>query len=477
MKRSTLIKSSFWTVCGVIANRILTLFSNLLLARLLTPSEFGVISIAYIFWAFANLFSQDAVGSFIACKNTEDKRYINTTYTISILTGIAAGLLLVCLSPFAAKLFNVPNLVWILLGFAFNIVLSSAQSVYAWILTKRMQHQQLAMAMLMASIGRVVTTISCALSGLSYWSFLAGDTISSIIALVLTHHFVKDKLSFQIDPEVKSEVLSYSLAAMGFSFGFYINANSDNFIIGKLLGSTSLGYYNFGYQLTTTLTTVLNQAITQVGMTAFAKLSDDKQQEFALTELVEQLTFLAAPIYALFYLIIDRQTISLIFGSKWEPTSTVIPWLLIFSYFRLINGCLSSMLFAKGRPGINAKINILIAPLGVVSFIYSANAYGIVGVSIAVALVLGIIWTVYWWLVGCRALGWPAIKFLKPSFQAALTAIFAISVSLFAPRVIRPFLFVGVYLLLLRITASSQFFNYLSMVRKGNRERGMGKGE
>lgn len=466
MKKISLIKSGFWTTYGAVATRLLALLSNLLLARLLLPSEFGVISVAYIFWAFANLFTQGTAGDFIVYKGTEDKRYLNTTYTIGLCIGAVLALGLVAISPLAANFFGLPNLVWILIILAFNLLLSSLQSIYAGVLTRRMQYRELANSTLIASFVRVASTIGCAFLGLSYWSFVVGDTAFWLTLCAITSRHTKYDFRLEIDPEARAEVLSYCLGATGSSLGYYVNSNGDNFVIGKLLGSISLGYYFFAYQLTMTLNAILGQAIGQIGMPAFAQLPDDRQQENTLLKVVEQIAFLAAPLYALFFLVIDKQVISLVFGEKWIPSCVVIPWLLVFAYFRLINTPLICMLSAKGRPGVNAKVNLTIAPFAVVSFLIGAWNGGILGVSIAVTLVLGIVWTGYWWWVGCRELGWEFRKFLIPSLKPAGIALVAIFICLGVPIMFKPFLFIAMYLVFVRLLAAKQFFLYHSLAGK-----------
>jgi O-antigen/teichoic acid export membrane protein len=458
---SSLIKNGLWTTYGAIATRVLALLSNLLLARLLLPSEFGVISVAYIFWAFVNLFvSQDSAGSFLVYKGIEDKRYVNTAYTISLSIGLVLALGLVVVSPLLANFFGVPNLVWILVVFAFNLLLASAQSVYCGVLVRQMQYRELANSALIASMIRVLCTAGCAFLGLSYWSFVIGDVAFWLTSCTLTRRHTKHNFQLQIEPQARAEVLSYSLGGTGSSLGFYVNANCDNFVIGKLLGSTSLGYYNFAYQLTMTFNSILSQAFIQIGTSTFAQLTEDRQQENALVKVVEQTAFLTAPLYALFFLIVDQQVVSLVFGAKWIPTCAVMPWLLIFAYFRLINTALLCMLSAKGRPGVNARINLQIAPLAALSFMIGAWQGGILGVSIAVALVLGILWTFYSWWVGCRATGWSLMKFLIPCFIPALIALLAIVISLCVPVLPKPFVFLLMYGILVRIIAAEQFFKY-----------------
>lgn len=463
MKFSLLIKNGFWATYGIVATRILALLSNLLLARLLLPSEFGVIGVAYIFWGFVNLFNQGTSSSFIVYKGLEDRRYVDTAYTISLAIGLFLALGLVVISPIAANYFGVPNLVWILVVFAFNFVLSSLNSVYEGVLKRRMQYRELANSNFIASALRVFFTVGCAFAGLSYWSFVIGDLVHRLSVNFILRHYTQYNFRLRIHPEVKKEVLSYNLGSTGFSLGYYVNSNCDNFVIGKVLGTTSLGYYNFAYQLTMTLSIIFTQVMGQVGMSVFAQMSDDNERETALVKVIEQIAFLATPAYALFFLVVDEQLISIVFGTKWLPSITVIPWLLIFAYFRLINSQLFSMLSAIGKTGVNARMTIFIAPIAVVGFIISANQGGILGVGIAVALILGIIWTIYSWWSGCRVMGWSWKNFLFIAFKPPLIALIPILISWNTPEMIQPVLFVVMYLIFVRIFAAKQFFHYISL--------------
>ena len=466
MKLSLLIKNGFWATYGAIATRVLALLSNLLLAKLLLPSDFGVIGVAYIFWALVNLFTQDTVGSFLVYKGIEDKRYVNTAYTISLCIGLVLGLLLFAISPLAAKFFGVPDLVGILAIFAFSLVLSFAFSVYSGILTRRMQYRELANSNLIASGVRVFSTIIFALSGLSYWSFAIGDAAYWVTSCIILHHHCRLNFRFQIHKAARTEVLSYCLKATGNSLGYYVNANSDNFVVGKLLGTSSLGYYNFAYQLTMVLPTIVSQVIGQVWMSAFAQISDEQQQKKTLVNVVGQTAFLAAPVYGIFFLLTSEQVISLIFGEKWIPSVSLIPYLLIFAYFRLFNSLLSVMLSVKGRPDINAKVNLVVAPFAVGSFILGAVSGGVIGVSIAVALILGIIWTLYWWSITCHELNWNLVNFLNPAFLPVGITLISVLFSLTAPIVFKPFIFTIVYLIMARIFASKYLLQYQSLFGK-----------
>jgi lipopolysaccharide exporter len=465
MKPTSLLKSGLWIVCATFISRVFGFLSSLVLSRLLQPAEFGVISIVYVFWSFFTLFIQDTAGNFIVYKGVDNPKYINTSYTISLLIGLVLGIGMVASAPAIGMFFNEPALAGILTAYAFNLLLSSASSAYSGVMTRKMQYQALTYIGLVSSVTRLLCTAGAALLGLSYWSFVIGDAVSWMISCALTRHYSGHQFRLQIDPEVRSEVLSFCLGSTFSNFGLYVNFNIDNFTVGKLLGSASLGYYNLAYQLTMATSSILSSVISQLGMPAFAQLPIDKQEN-ALLQVVEQTTFFAAPLYASIFLIVDRQFVAFVFGNKWLPICAVIPGLLVFGYFRLINSLLFSMLVAKGRPDINAKVNLLIAPIAILGFVVGAQQGGIVGVSLSVALILGIFWTIYWWWVACRELNWTLKKFLLPCFMTILPIVPSITVAIGLPMLLKPFIFLLTYIICIRIFMPKKFFLYRSVLNK-----------
>lgn len=465
MKPISLLKGGLWITYSTFVNRIFVFLSSLVLARLLQPADFGVIGIAYVFWSFFTLFTQDTAGAFIVYKGVDNPKYVNTTYTISLLMGLAVGLAMAASSPFIANFFNEPALIGILIVFAFNLFLASANYVYAAVMTRRMQYQALAHISLANSLTRLFCTTGAALLGFSYWSFVIGDTAAWIVNCWLTWYYSRVQFRLQIDPEVRSEVVSFCLGSVGSSIGLYLSFNADNFTVGKILGNASLGYYNLAYQLSMAMASVLGSLTSQLGMPVFAQLPIDKQEN-ALFRVVEQIAFFVAPIYALIFLVFDPQVVTFIFSAKWIAICTVLPGLLFHAYFRVVNSSLNSMLIAKGRPDVNARVSLQIAPIAVLSFVAGAYQGGIVGVSLAVALVLGVGWTVLYWWTACKQLNWSAKKFLIPCFMPLLLSVPGIFLSLQLPLIVKPFAFLFIYVVCLRVAMPQQFFQFQALLHK-----------
>ncbi len=124
------------------------------------------------------------------------------------------------------------------------------------------------------------------------------------------------------------------------------------------------------------------------------------------------------------------------------------------------------MLQAKGRPGVNAKVNLIIAPIAVIGFVIGAIQGKIIGVSISVAIVLGIGWTFYWWWVGCKALGWSMIKALQPSFMPILFTLILMMCSSYLPIIIKPIIFFIAYLIVMRMFQPQYFMKIQDITEK-----------
>lgn len=470
MSQSSVLESGFWTTYGAATARGLALVSNLILARLLLPTDYGVIGVAYIFWAFANLFTQGTIDSFVVYRGLKDPAALNTAYTVSWVIGGSLALGLMAAAPAIAHFFAIPALTGVLSLFSINLLLSFLYTFKAGILQRQMRYRELAQMTLLSSILRLLMSTGAAVYGLGYWSFVMGDLAYWLLSVLLVSRAVEMPLQLSLDPKASKTVVVYCLGAVGSSLGFYLNANFDSLLVGKLLGQEQLGFYNFAYQITMASCIILTQAIHQLGTSVFAQLQEQGAREQALKQLMGQIAFLGAPLFSLLYLIFNPSFIAFLFDAKWTPACVVIPWLLGFAYFRLLTSPLAAMLAATGKPKISAQANLIIAPVAMLSFAIGASQFGILGVSVAVAIVLGGGWTFYWWRLGCRSFAWQLLPFLLPALRFGGLAIVAILATYRLPLMLRPIVFSGVYLMLAICWAKPYLVQYQSWFKRLHRK-------
>lgn len=464
MDKTNILKSSFWVTIGNFSRRFFALLSNLALVRILAPSDFGIIGIAYVFWSFFTIFTQNVTSLYILYKGINDKKYLDTAYTIGIGFGLFTSSLLFFGSSWIADFLNVQSLSQLLNVYALNLILVSIYGSYSAVLMQEGKYTKLAINTFLASILRLVFTIGAALLGFRYWSFAIGDAafwLTDVICVIFQSTY---RLKIKFYPKIAREVFRFCLGATSSGFGFYANSNLDNFVVGKVLGTVSLGYYNLAYQLSMAISTILNPVLIQVGTPKFSKIDSDRKQELALFSVTQQISYVVTPVYALIFLTIDKQFTSLCFGTEWTAIIYILPWLLISSYFKVINGPLRTMLSAKGIPGINAKVNLTIAPFAVTSFYVGAKLGGVIGVSIAAAISLGLVWTTVWWITGCRVLKWSIRRFFSILIPITLAAPIACICYPF-PFLIKQLIFLLVFFVGMRFLVPASYRYYLGILK------------
>lgn len=464
MTSRRIARKSFYIGLGNTSKKIFSLLSNLILARLLLPEDFGVISIAYIFWSFFVLFIESSTSLFILYKGIEDKRYVETTLSISIINGVFVTVLLSSFSPIIANFFNTEELQALLYLYAFNLLLSSVYFVYGAILLRQNKHRNFAFNILIASFVRVCSTVIAAFGGAKYWSFAIGDSVYWWMLLGLTISQAKISLSLKLHWNVVREVFNYCIGVIGTSLGFYANSNLDNFAVGKFVGKTSLGYYNLAYQLSMGITTVINPIMNQVATPNFADISSSDEQKAVLSSVMREIFLVLAPVYCCILLGFNQSIISWVFGENWLPVLDVFPWLVLASFARVLNSPMKAMLAAKGMPGVNALVNLIIAPFAILGFIVGAQLGGAVGVSIAAFLILGLLWFLLWWTIGCYKLNWPLKEVLFPSLRPISLILFSLTTSLVVPSDYKAPFFISLYIFLLWIFIKDRFFFYSHQV-------------
>lgn len=460
MGSNSALKSSVWITIGNFSRQFGAIISQLFLARLLDPSDYGIIATAYIFWSFSILFTQFSSGTFILYKGIEDRRYLDTSFTITLIVGGFFSLILSVFSPLISSFFNEPNLRWLLCVYAFNLLLAGIFYTYESILMRQSRYRNVAVIALTATFFRLVVTVASAFYNLGYWSFALGDIAFWIVSICMVMYQSKILLRLRIFKEVSKEIITFSSGTIGSSLGSYFVNNLDNAIVSKMLGVVSLGYYNLSYQLTTSLSKVVMPVVERLGLPTFSKLSGDHERRKALSSVIKDLAYLLTPVYALLMLSIDESTIALVFGEQWSSAAVLVPWLLVISYTRVLNLVLKTINSAQGAPWINARVSLRSVPFVVIGFILGAKYGGTLGVAIAGFITLGIGTTIYWWLLSCQVFSWPIKELVLPMVKPIVVAALAVGVSMLLPIVVKQIFFIFIYVLAIRFLSPNYFCQY-----------------
>jgi lipopolysaccharide exporter len=426
-------RNSLWVTASFGISKVAQLGAQIVLARILGPQDFGVWAMVLVVTSLTNQFREAAISGVLVQKGFENKVLSNTVYTLGI--NIAVMMFGVqILAGFALSQFvSLPPIFPLTTVVAIVFLIGAGAGCHGAFLMRQMKFRELAICEVSAGFTRVGSTVIAAAFGCGVWSFVIGELamtgIDAIVKRTLSqYHF---NYRFKLDPTAVTAVGGYIRGLLGINLAVYANTTGDNIVIGKLLGVQSLGYYNMAYQLAMLPVFILSQ-VNRVNFSVLSQQNRNQQQHY-VSQSLELYALVAAPIFGLAYLI-SPWLILLLYGKQWAAAIPLFKIILGFAYARGFMTILGTALNALGHPGMNAMINWALVPLSIPAYFIGAKVAGAIGVAIAVALMMGIIATIWFWITTCRVADWPIYGLIQsialPTTAISLSIVVALHIPL-----------------------------------------------
>jgi len=385
LRRKT-IRATRWSLVSQWVRQILTLLVTALLARILVPEDYGLIGMALVVTNLANLFRDLGTSSAVIQREEVSETLLSTLLWTNLAVGCSlAGLVALVAVP-AAYYFRDPRLTWILWALAPSFILAGGSTVQQALLQRDLRFARLARVEILSCAFGASVACAAALSGLSLWSLVAQtlsyNAVSAVLLWRLNGWRPRAQFSFL---ELKS-VWNYSLNLTGFSTVNYLIRNADSLLIGRMLGSQSLGFYSMASKI---ILYPLQTISGMVGRTLFPALARAQNDEatfrrgyFGAVGFIAMVTFpLMAGLMA-----IAKPAVTTFLSPKWSP---VVPLLLILCPLGLIQSVLttSGVIFqAKGRTDLMFRIGACSSAATVVAFVVGLH-WGLLGLCGAYLLI------------------------------------------------------------------------------------------
>ncbi len=378
------LKGATWVLTGNVATLGLRVVFLALLARLLSPRDFGLAAIGTSIGTFANLFTDAGISNTLVQRETIQERHISTAYTYCFLSGLTFLALSVALSTPLQRLFAMPGLAPVISVMGISFVLQALCVVPRALLKRAMKSRTLAMIDFVAfNLGYGLT--ACVMGWLHFgvWALVAAVTANNALLAVLYFTKAPHDVRFRFD---RAALRDISRTSAGFSLAAGANLlalQGDNLIVGQVSGATALGFYSRAYQLMTIPANALGQITSYVVFPALARIQQDLQRlsraflrGTTITALVGLPASLLVPLYS-------HDIVYLLFGTKWLPITPVLTVLGIGTYFRLGYKLPGSVLQACGAIRAYAAVQAIYAACVILGTLCMAR-YGLNAVALAV---------------------------------------------------------------------------------------------
>jgi len=359
----------------------LQIITTIVLARLLTPTDYGLQAMVVTLTGFFSLFKDAGLSVASVQRETLTHEQISTLFWINVGIGALLMVIIACAGPLLAVFYKEPRLLWITVASATIFLLNSLSVQHRALLDRSMQFTTGAKIEILANIVGTVVAIGMAALGCGYWSLIV-QTLSlyvvSTVAAWIAMPWMPGKPHWT--PELRSMVRFGGTVTLN-SFVVYLAYNTEKILLGRFWGSAPLGLYGRAYQLGNLPVQQLTGSVGTVAFPMLSRLQGDaarmRRSYLKAHTLVVSLTVPVVISCALF----ADEIVSTVLGPKWAGTAGILqrlsPAILVFA---LMNP-LSWLLRATGRVERSLKISLLIAPV-VILGVLAGLRYGPTGVAL-----------------------------------------------------------------------------------------------
>ena len=373
--KKQLVSGVFYTAIAKYSGLIISLLITAILARLISPDDFGIVAIASVIISFFALFTDIGISTAIIQHKDLTRNELSDIFSFTFWTGIILSILFFFSSWLIADYYQNSTLRILCQLLAINLFFSSANIVPNAIFYKNKEFKFIAKRSFAIQTSCGTLAVISALLGAGLYALLITPILSSIFIFIIS--YIKHPQPLHVTWGLKSvkKIFSYSVFQFMFNLINYFSRNLDKLLIGKYLGMTQLGYYEKSYRLMMLPLQNITYVITPVMHPIFSDYQEDLQlMSKSYEKIVRLLAFIGFPLSVLLFFI-SKESILILFGNQ---------WLMSVPVFKILT--------------ISIGVQIILSTSGsIFQASYDTKSLFICGLFSATTNVAGIIMGVFYW--------------------------------------------------------------------------------
>jgi O-antigen/teichoic acid export membrane protein len=379
-------RGGVWVFAAYGLVQVLSLVRSVILARLLTPADFGLMGMASLSLALLAVFTDTGIWPVLIQRSELDQPTLNTAWLISAARGIVLGFVTLAAAPWVGRFFEAPLLVPMLRVMALSFVLAGFNSLGLILLQKQLDFRTLAAVNLATSVVNLVAATVAAFLLRSVWALVIGTLTGSLAALLLSYLVHPFRPQWRFDRGRARGLFGFGKFLTASTIVNYVLTQGDDAYVGKVLGSEALGFYGLAYRLSNLPATSISHVLNQVTLPAYSAMQHDLDR-LRLTYLrILKLTALVVFPMAAGLFGLAPFVVGVLYGEKWLPMVPAFQILCLFGLERAIGSVSAPIFLALGKPDIGLRVSLVKLVTMVLCIVPLTAQYGIVGTSIAVTL-------------------------------------------------------------------------------------------
>lgn len=384
------VHAVLWNYLSFGLGKLLVLVTTAILARLLTPSEFGVVALATLAVTYLDALKDLGLGPALIQRRADDlEEAANTVFTLNLILGGLLSLIGILVAPLFAEFFRNPLVTPLLRVLSLSFVLNALGSVHVIRLQRELEFRKKLIPDLARSSVKGIVSIGLALAGASVWALVIGQLAGVLVFVVAAWIVFPWRPKLTINGSIAGVLLKFGVTVIGVDILAVLTDNFDYLIIGRVFGEAPLGIYTLAYRLPELLVLNMLWVLAAAIFPAFASLQDEPEtlrRGFLTTIRFIQLAVL--PICLGLFIAADP-LIRVAFGEQWLDAIPILRILAVFAFITSIGFNIGDIYKAVGRPDILVKLELLNLGLLIPTLITLAR-FGVAGIAVGHVIISGI---------------------------------------------------------------------------------------
>lgn len=401
VKGAVVAKGVVWRVVEVIGSEVLAFGSFIIMARLLLPEDFGVVSQAALFILTLQLVLQQGLPEALVQREEVEDAHFDTCFWANLALGAAAAALLIAGAPLAALVFSEPNLVPVLIGLAPTLIILSASRIMLAKLRRAFQFQGFFVLNVSATFAGAITATAMATSGFGVWSLVAQQWVYAVVGLVAGWVCSRWMPRLRFDWRHVREMWVFSGFTVIEAFLSFCTRRLDLLILAIFWSASEVGFYFLANRLLFSVGMLTYYSISHLGLPFLARLAADPTAYQEAIYRTMRLVSLACLPTLIGLALVANQLIPLLFGEAWIKSIAPFQMLGLFSIFYALTLMSGQVLISAGH----ARDAMVISGLNMLLFlvaVWFAAPHGITAVAAAGGLANLIAIPIYLRQLHCR---------------------------------------------------------------------------
>lgn len=361
--RSQLLHGVVWNFIEKVLIRGVSFFISIILARLLSPSDYGLIGMLAVFVSISNVFIEGGLAKALIQRQDCQDIDFSTAFVANVGMSLVIYLIMFVSAPWIATFYNEPILIPLTRILSLNFILGSFNIVQRAKLMAQVDFKSLAQINVISTIVSGLVGIAMAYWGTGVWALVGQTLCSTIVLIVLLPIYSKWTPSIKFSKDSFSQLFGFGSKLMATGVYSVVLNNISTICIGRFYKSSQLGFYTRASQFSEMISSTLYDVLGNVTFPVLSHLQDDREKLIAVYR--KSLFLTAMIIFPIMILcaLLARPMVLILLTEKWLPCVVLMQWLFLARMFTPLSAINMNILNAIGRSDLFMKLDFSKAPL------------------------------------------------------------------------------------------------------------------